>query len=267
MKITIEGKRAIVTGASSGIGRATAIELARCGAKVVITARRRERLEKVSAKMSEAATQAGFDAHCVEIVVGDVTDPTHRTEALETICEKFGRLDILVNNAGVGATGLFEHANRERVRHVMEVNFFALVELTREALPLLKKSESPSIVNVSSILGYRGTPHACEYSASKYAVQGFSDALRVELHQHGIHVLTVCPGTTETEFFEVVVERTSEPNWPEHKPVSAEVVGRKIVAAIAKRKREITPYFWGKVMILINKISPSLMDRIMRKYV
>ena len=257
-KREIRGSRAIVTGASSGIGRALARELARQGARVVITARRKERLD-------ELAEQLRADGGEVETVVGDITDPDVRRQTLEAV-DRFGGLDILINNAGVGTMGRFEESDPERVRRIMEVNFFSLVEMTRLALPLLKKSSRPSIVNISSILGRRGAPHNTEYCASKFAVHGFSESLRAELDRHGIQVLVVSPGTTETEFFDQVLEKTSEPLWPEHKPVSAEEVARQTLRAIRRGRHEIVPYRWGKVLLWLNRLSPPLVDRLMARY-
>ena len=256
----IKDARAIVTGASSGIGRAIALELAREGAGVVAVARREERL-------AELVEEAGKFNGRIEPVIGDITDPATRQKAVDTAQSQFGGLDILVNNAGVGAVGLFADSDPNRVRTVMEVNFFATVELTRLALPLLHKSDRPIIVNVSSIVGLRGTPLNSEYSASKFAVQGFSESLRAELVKHGIDVLVVNPGTTQTEFFDKVVERTGEPAWPEHKAVTPAAVAKETVLAIRRGKHAIIPYFWGRVMYLINRISPRLMDRIMSRYV
>ena len=256
----IEGRRAIVTGASSGIGRAIALELARQGAGVVAVARREERLVELAKEIGEFGGQ-------VEMVTGDITEEATRRKAIDVARSRFGGLDILVNNAGVGAVGLFEDSDPRRVRTVMEVNFFATVELTRLALPLLHKGNKPIIVNVSSIVGLRGTPLNSEYSASKFAVQGFSESLRAELVKHGIDVLVVNPGTTQTEFFDNVVERTGEPAWPEHKAVTADAVAQKTVRAIRRGDHSIIPYFWGKVMLWINRLSPKLMDRIMSRYV
>ena len=199
--------------------------------------------------------------------MGDITDPQTRQRAIDAAQAKLGGLDILVNNAGVGAMGLFEDADPERVRRVMEVNFFALVEMTRLALPLLKQGVKPIVVNVSSILGHRGVPHNSEYSASKFAVQGFSEAIRAEFTRLGIDVLVVSPGTTETEFFDRVIERTAEPNWPEHRPVSAASVARQIVRAIRRGRHEIIPYRWGRVLCWLNRLSPRLVDRLMARYV
>ena len=260
MKREISDSRVIVTGASSGIGRALVVELCRGGAKVVAVARRAERLAELAALVCQAGG-------VVETLAGDITDPAVRQQAIARVDERFGGLDILINNAGIGAMGLFEEATAERLRRVMEVNFFALVEMTRAALPLLKQGRRPMIVNVGSILGHRGVPHSSEYAASKFAVHGFSEALRTELSVHGIDVLVVAPGTTETEFFDRVIERTSAPKWPEHKPVSPAAVAQAIVAAIRRGKAEIIPYFWGRVLVWLNRLSPRLMDRIMRRYV
>jgi short-subunit dehydrogenase len=152
----------------------------------------------------------------------------------------------------------------------MEVNFFALVEMTRAALPLLKQGRRPIIVNVSSILGRRGVPHNSEYAASKFAVHGFSESIRAELAGHppgrGVDVLVVSPGTTDTEFFDQVIESKGGPKWPEHKAVTPDVVARATVRGIRRGSHEITPYLWGKVLVLMNRISPWLVDKLMARY-
>jgi short-subunit dehydrogenase len=258
-KRDIAGSRAIVTGASSGIGRALAVELARQGASIVATARREDRL----AELAKEITAAGGT---VATVVGDVTDPVTRFKLVEAARERFGGLDILVNNAGVGSMGRFEDADADRLRRIMEVNLFAPVELIRLALPLLREGTQPIIVNVSSILGLRATPYNSEYSASKFALEGFSQALRTELVRHRIDVLVVNPGTTETEFFDAVLEKTSEPAWPEHTAVTAESVAAATVRAIRKGRHAIIPYGWGRVFCWLNRLSPRLMDAIMARY-
>jgi len=259
-KRQINNSRVIVTGASSGIGRALAVELAADGARVVIVARREDRLE-------ELAEQIKADGGTVEIVAGDITDEDLRRRAIEKAQSSFGGLDALINNAGVGAMGLFEDADPKRVREIMEVNFFSLVEMTRLALPLLKQGEKPIIVNISSILGHRGVPHNSEYAASKFAVAGFSESIRAELAAQGIDVLVVSPGTTATEFFDQVVQKTSEPSWPEHAAVTAEDVARATVKAMRRGKHQIIPYRWGKLLCWINRLSPRLVDSLMERYV
>jgi len=259
-KREIQGSRAIVTGASSGIGRAVAKELLLRGAEVVVLARREERLAELVAEM------ASCDGR-VEVVAGDITDPAVRQRAVDAAVSQFGGLDILVNNAGIGATGPFECADAKRLRKIFEVNFFALVEMTRAALPVLKQGTNPIIVNVGSILGHRGVPHNSEYSASKFAVRGFSEAIRSELVRDGIDVLVVSPGTTETEFFDSVLENKGEPAWPEHPPVSAASVARRVVWAIRRGRHEIIPYRWGRLLWRLNRLSPALVDRLMARYV
>src|SRR5262245_37127855 len=145
-------KRALITGASSGIGRALAIELARRGVDLVLIARRESRLAEVATEIRKLGRR-------VATVGGDVTDPTVRLRALDAARDELGGLDILVNNAGVGAHGRFADADPGRLRPIMNVNFFAAAELTREALPLLKAGTHPIVVNIGSILGYRGAPH------------------------------------------------------------------------------------------------------------
>jgi short-subunit dehydrogenase len=255
----IRGSRAIITGASSGIGRALALELARQGADLVLTARREDRLREIA----EAIAKAGGR---VETVVGDIVEESTRLQAVDKARTRFGGLDVLVNNAGVGAMGRFDEASPQRLRQVMEVNFFALVEMTRAALPLLKQGRRPLIVNVSSILGHRGVPHSAEYCASKFAVQGFSESLRAELASHPVDVLVVSPGTTKTEFFDSVLEKTSQPKWPSHGAVSPEHVAKAVLRAMRKGKHEAIPFFWGRILCLLNRVSPRMMDWVMSRY-
>ncbi len=279
MRRELQDSRAIVTGASSGIGRAAALELARQGARVVVVARREDRLQELNkgvGSLFRAARPGGGGRNGPATimtpdpfipVVGDITDAAVRRQAIDAAQEKLGGLDILVNNAGIGANGLMEDVSIEHVRRVMEVNYFALVEMTRAALPLLKQGTRPIVVNVSSILGRRGVPYNSAYSASKFAVTGFSESIRAEFSRFGIDVLVVSPGTTETEFFDRVIENAGRPKWPEHKAVSAEEVARQMVRAIRLGRHEIIPYRWGRVLCLMNRVSPRFVDWLMTRYV
>lgn len=260
MQHLIPNSRVIVTGASSGIGREVALELARQGAKLVVVARREDRLRQLADQIA-ALGQTAIP------VVGDVTDPAIRQQAIDAAQQKLGGLDFLINNAGVGALGPFQDASVSRVRRVMELNYFALVEMTRLAVPLLKQSVNAMVVNISSIVGLRGVPNRSEYSASKFAVQGFSEAIRAEFFQHGIDVLVVSPGPTETEFFDKELEKTMDANWPKHKPANTAKVARQIVHAIRKGRHAIIPYSWGRVLDWLNRLSPRLVDSIMTRYV
>ncbi len=190
---SIEGARVLITGASSGIGRELARALLRQGADVVVTARREERLRE----LADECQAAGRKIICV---AGDITDAAVRERLLRAAQDTLGGLDILVNNAGVGAIGPFSRAPADRLRRVMEVNFFAPAELIRTALPLLRAGRRPLIVNIGSVLGHVAVPHKSEYCASKFALHGLSDALRAELSREGIDLLLVSPSTTESEF-------------------------------------------------------------------
>jgi short-subunit dehydrogenase len=252
-------RRALITGASSGIGRALAIELARRGVDSVLVARREDRLAEVIQEI------ASFGRRGIAIA-GDVTDPDTRRRALDAARYQLGGLDILVNNAGIAAHGRFAEADPGRLRPIMEVNFFAPTELMRDALPLLRNGRQPIVVNIGSILGHRGCPHKSEYSASKFALHGFSEAARPELLKLGIDILVVAAGPTETEHFDTLIEDKGELPWgnPRRKPASQ--VARSIVRAIEQGKTEVVTSWRGWFWLLLNRLSPRLVDRIMARY-
>ena len=256
---TIDGKRAIVTGASSGIGRELARELCRRGADLVITARREDRLRELVDELRARGRKA-------EYVAGDIAQPEVRQAVLEAAEAQLGGLDILVNNAGVGAAGPLAQASPERLRRIMEVNFFAPVELTRIAVPLLRSGNRPIIVNISSVLGHRAVPNKSEYCASKFALHGISDSLRAELASDGIDVLLVSPSTTESEFFDSVLERTAEPKWFGMRRMPAEAVARKAVRAIMRGRHEIILTPFGRAVVWIDRICPPLADRLVARF-
>ena len=251
--------RALVTGASSGIGQAMATELARDGVDLVLVARRADRLEQV-------VNQLACYGRAVFPVVGDITTPAVRQRALEVARDQLGGLDLLVNNAGISAHGRFVDANAERLRQIMEVNFFAATELMREALPLLQQGRQPMVVNVGSILGRRGLPFTTDYCASKFALHGFSEAVRPELKQLGIDMLVVAPATTRTELNDRLIEKTDERPWKEPRGVSADHVARAAVRAIRRGQREIVPSWSGWWLVALNRWFPSIVDRIADRY-
>ncbi len=256
---TTQGARVIVTGASSGIGRALAIELAAGGAKLLVTARRQSLLDE----LAESLPGRGSN---VEVVAGDLTDAAVRETIVRRAIERFGGIDILINNAGVGALGRFMNVDASRLRQIMEVNFFAPVELTRVALPTLRKGTNPMVVNVGSILGHRALPRMSEYCASKFALTGFSEALRGECVQMGIDVLLVSPGTTQSEFQQQMIDRQGETPWPMSEGVTAEVVAQRIIRAIHQGRRHIIPDLRGRLLTTANRIAPTLLDRWLSRY-
>lgn len=255
----LRNRRALVTGASSGIGRALAIELARRGADIVLVARREDRLAEVADEIHQLGRRA-------IIAPGDVTDAAVRRRALDAARDELGGLDILVNNAGVGAHGRFAEADPGRLRPIMELNFFAAVELTREALPLLQGGVQPIVVNIGSILGYRGVPHKSEYSASKFALYGFSSAIRPELARLGVDVLVATVGPTDTEHFETLLEEHGELPWgnPRRKPASA--VAQSIVGAMERGRHEVFTHWGGWAWVVLNRLAPRIVDRIVSRY-
>jgi len=260
MRRTIAGSRSLVTGASSGIGRHLALELARQGGDVVLFARRLPELESLASEIRALGRKAF-------VVAGDVTDSADRARGLAAAQSELGGLDILVNNAGVTAHGLFARATPENLRRIMEVNFFAAVDLTREAIPLLKVGQSPMLVNIGSILGERGIPYNAEYSASKFALHGWTESIRTELIPLGIDVLLATPGTTETEFFSHMIDKQMELPWGSRRGANPVKVAQAIVRAIRRGKRTVLPSLSGRALLSLQHIAPRLVDRIMRRYV
>jgi short-subunit dehydrogenase len=254
--------RVIVTGASSGIGAALARKFAERGAKIVVTARREELLEQL---VGEIRSRGGT----AEYVAGDLTDDVVRRAVLERAMTAFGGLDVLVNNAGVGAFGRFDEADPHRLRQLFEVDFFAAMELTRLALPELKQGRRPAIVNLGSILGIRAIPLAAEYCAAKFALRGFSDALRIELAKSGVDVLLVSPGTTDTGFFRNVLEMKSRLPWRKHEGpqgMSPADTAAAIVTALEKGKSELIPGLGPKLLALADRVAPRVVEWYLRRY-
>lgn len=256
----IEGSRLLITGASQGIGKALAEEAARRGAKVLAAARSVELLEE----LQQSVRAAG---HTLEIVKADVTSPEDRQRMVQAAQDLFGGLDILVNNAGIGATGHFVEASPDRLRSIFEVNFFGLTETIRVFLPMLKQGNRPVIVNISSIAGKRGIPGRSEYSASKFAVEGFSEALRPELAKDGIDLVVICPGLTQTNFSKNMIEQKARLKLDHMRGMTSEQVALATLRAIEKSSRQITLTWQGKLLVLVSRFFPRIVDRITAKKV
>jgi short-subunit dehydrogenase len=252
----IANARALVTGASSGIGREIARELARRGAKVLVTARREERLTELVAELNAHQQDA-----CA--LAGDITSAAFRAELLQHARDRFGgELDILVNNAGAGAIGAFSESSEETLRRIMELNFFAPVELIRAALPLLRAGTKPIIANVSSVLGHRAVPKKSAYCASKFALHGMSDALRAELAPQGIDVCLISPTTTRSEFFDVAEGDASKLPWLKIPGMSSAAVGRAAVKAIRAGRHEVILSPGGKLLVWADRLCPPIVNRL-----
>ncbi len=259
MRRRLNNARVLVTGASSGIGRAVAVELARCGTQLLLTARRGDRLAALRDELTGPASS-------VDLVPGDLTQPEHRRELAAWIDREWGALDGLVNAAGAGAIGPFDQADPSRLRTLMEIDFFAPVELIRRCLPLLRKGRRPVIVNIVSVLGHRGVPLKSEYCAAKFALRGFSQSLRAELADHPIDVVVVSPSTTATEFFEVLHERRGpEPKW-KGRAMSSAAVARATVRAMRRGRHEVILSAGGRTLVWLDRLAPSLADVVMARW-
>jgi short-subunit dehydrogenase len=180
---------------------------------------------------------------------------------VEAARQHFGGLDVLVNNAGIGATGHFVEVSPERLRKIMEVNFFGVTETVRAFLPVLRAGNRPAIVNISSIAGKRGIPARSEYSASKFAVQGFSEALRAELAKDGIDVLVVCPGLTDTNFSKNMLEQKARMPVDHMRGMKPERAAAAILRTIERGRHEVCLTFQGKLLVFVSRFFPRLADR------
>lgn len=186
----LSGKSVLITGAGSGIGRASAVKIAGKGAKLTLTGRREEPLQETAKLVEEAGGEA-------QVVAGDVTDVSAREQVVQAAVA-FGGLDVLVNNAGNVRAGRLEDLDAEEIHNQIEVNLLAPVLLTRTAIPALRESSNAAIVNVSSGFGLVGMPFYSIYGATKAGIAHFGEALRRELFGEGVHVMTIYPGATET---------------------------------------------------------------------
>jgi short-subunit dehydrogenase len=233
--------------------------MARGGARLLVTARREQHLSELTGMIRSQQGEADY-------LAGDIADPAFRQRLIDETRRRFGELDILVNNAGVGAIGPFAKAAPERLRQIMEVNFFAPVETIRLALPLLRAGRRPIVVNVCSVLGHRAVPGKSEYCASKFALHGFSDALRAELAAERIDVLLVSPSTTESEFLDRLVEDQRRDPAAPGSAMRAGDVARRTVRAIAAGRHEILLSWGGKMLVWMDRLAPSLMNRLTARF-
>ncbi len=252
------GSRVLVTGASSGVGRAVALELARRGARVLATGRRGERL----AEVAEAA--AGLSGGPVLHAAGDITVPAFRRHLIDMATTQFGGLDLVVAAAGSGAIGRFSDATAETLTDIMAVDFFAPAELVRESLSVLQAGRDPAIVLVGSILGYHPLPLHAEYCAAKAALRSLAGTLRAELAADGIGVLLASLGPTESEFWNHLLTG-HRPGWSSGRAMSASRTARIIVRALVWRRREVLPGWRAKGFALAARFFPRMIDRSLRR--
>ncbi len=257
----LNGRRILLTGASKGIGRALAEQLSQAGARLALMARSEDALQELCQQLSKDG------AECLPIV-GDVTSDEDRQRALSSIQEQWGGLDILINNAGVASWGHFSGGTEEILRTVMEVNFFAPAELIRSAIPMLTQGQEPAIVNVASMCGRCAMPAWSEYSASKFALCGLTEALRGEMARFDIDVLLMVPGLTSSELQQNMLRNEGRLQIDfKKKGMPVEKVAAEIVKAIRKNRTETTIGSDARWMLRMQKFFPRLLNRMLAKRV
>jgi short-subunit dehydrogenase len=256
-----QGKVAVITGASSGIGKAIAIDLAHRGVKIVLGARSEDNLREVADTIKDSGGEVSYCAV-------DVTDESQCEKLIDTAITQYGKLDILVCNAGISMRANFEDVKMEVLHRLMDVNFWGAVYCTKYALPYLIESKG-SLVGVSSIAGLHGLPGRTGYSASKYALTGFLDTIRIENLKKGLHVMVAIPGFTSSNIrYTALVADGSEQGYTprnEEKMMSAERAAELIAIGIRRKKRYLFLDAEGKAVSFLKKFSISLLDRIFYK--
>ncbi|MBR7156876.1 MAG: SDR family oxidoreductase [Bacteroidales bacterium] len=265
----MKGKVAIVTGASSGIGLATVKEFASQGASVVLAARNTSKLESV---VEELNGKYGADANGKSRFIAVTADVSKEEDCKNLVAKSvdhFGKIDILVNNAGISMRAMFRDLDLSVIRNLMDVNFWGTVYCTKYALPYLLEAKG-SVVGVISIAGFKGLPARTGYSASKFAIYGFLDTLRVEHLHDGLHVMIFAPGFTTSNIRNVALtadgSQQGETPRDEDKMMSAEEVAARMSKGIKKRKAQIVLTPIGNLTVWLNKFFPRLVDKLEYNY-
>ncbi|MCB9360901.1 MAG: SDR family oxidoreductase [Flavobacteriales bacterium] len=253
----MKNKIVIITGASSGIGKACAEKFGEMGAKVVLAARNLENLNDTAAQLKNKK----IDVLAVQC---DVAKKEDCEKLINETVQKYGQIDVLVNNAGISMRALFNDTDLSVIERVMNINFWGTVYCTKYALPYLLKSKG-SVVGVSSIAGYLGLPARTGYSASKYAMQGFLDALRTENLKTGLHVMVACPGFTASNIRNTALSSDGsaqgESPRKEEKMMTAGEVANYIYKGVVNRKRTIVLTTEGKLAVFLGKLFPKFIER------
>lgn len=253
----MKDKVVIITGSGSGIGKALAYEMASRGASVVLSDISLERLTEVRNDLESR----GFNVISVQT---DVSRDEDCKLLIDSAVKKYGKIDVLINNAGISMRAIFIETDLTVIRKVMDVNFWGTVNCTKFALPYLLKTNG-SVVGLSSIAGFKGLPGRTGYSASKFAIQGFLETLRIENLKTGLHVMIACPGFTASNIRKVALvgdgSQQGETPRDEGKMMTPEEVARRIANGIDSRKNVLIMTTQGKMTVLLNKLFPKFMDK------
>jgi short-subunit dehydrogenase len=249
-----------ITGASSGIGRATAVWLARGGAALAICARRADRLEAVAAEIDAAGGRA-------LPIVADVTRAGDMEQFVARTLETYGRLDVMICNAGFGVAGAIDQVPPEQMQKLLDINYTGTYHAARAALPLFRRQQSGHLIFVSSIVGKRGVPYMGAYAATKFAQVGLAESLRAELASTGIHVSVVFPVSTDTEFFDVMVGETGAPVARAFGPRQhVDTVAAAIARVIDRPVAEVYPHAMSRGLAIFNAVAPGLCDKFVQRF-
>ncbi|MGE6629422.1 SDR family NAD(P)-dependent oxidoreductase [Bacillus sp. NPDC077027] len=250
----LTGKRVWITGASGGIGEKMAYIAAKQGAEVIISARRKDRLVDVR----DAIEKANGTCQIVELDVSQLDQMDHAYAQV-------GEVDILVNNAGFGVFDLVEDTPFDEMVSMFEVNVFGLIACTKKVIPDMKKKGVGQIINIASQAEKIGTPKSAIYAASKHAVLGFSNSLRMELADSGIHVTTVNPGPIKTDFFSIADRSGEYVKNVDFIMLSADKVAQKVVSSMLTKKREINLPRWMNAGSKLYQLFPFLFEKVAKK--
>ncbi len=258
MNGALHSKTVVITGASSGIGLACAEAFARQGANLVLGARRYVDLCSIAQTLEATHGIRAVAVPC------DVAQESDCRTLMQQAVITFGGIDVLVNNAGISMRALFADLDVSVLRRLMDVNFWGTVYCTKYGLSELLRSGG-SVVAVSSIAGYRGLPGRTGYSASKFAIHGFMESLRVENLRTGLHVMVACPGFTASNIRQTALDATGdahgETSMDEEKMMTAKDVAERIVQGVIRRKRTLVMTRQGKLAVLMNKLMPAWVDK------
>lgn len=255
---SLKNKVVVITGASSGIGKAIALEAAKKGAHLVLAARNLQTLNEVAQQCSDYKNQ-------VLVVPADVSVEKECENIITKTIEHFGTIDVLINNAGISMRAIFEDTDLKVLKSIMDINFWGTVYCTKYALPYILKNKG-SVVGISSIAGYKGLPARTGYSASKFAMQGFLESLRIENLKKDLHVLIACPGFTASNIRNTALaadgSQQGESPRDEGKMMQPKEVAFALMRAIEGRKRTLTLTTQGKLLVFLNKFIPGQVDRL-----
>lgn len=249
-----------ITGASAGIGRATALRLARGGDALVICARRAGKLNEAAAEIVAAGGQA-------LPIVADVTRVDDMDRVVAAAVDRFGRLDVMLCNAGFGIAGAIDDITPDQMRELVDINYMGTFYAARAATPVFRRQGRGHVIIVSSIVGKRGVPYMGAYAATKFAQVGLAECLRSEVSGSPIHVSIVYPVSTETEFFDVMSRETGTTVTRASGPrQDVGVVAHAIARAIEHPVPEVFPHFTSRALVWANTFAPGLTDRVVKRF-